>query len=52
MEEKLLAGLQHAMLQPEALKHAVAKFCSQLKEADGNLSREVERASGRQGICG
>ena len=44
LEAKLLEGLQHAVLQPEAVKHAIAEFCRQLKEADGNLSREAERA--------
>ncbi len=44
MEEKLLVGLQQAVLQPEAVSYAVAEFCRQLKEADGNLSREAERA--------
>jgi site-specific DNA recombinase len=44
LEEKLLAGLQHAVLQPEAVSYAVAEFCRQLKEADGNVSREAERA--------
>jgi len=44
LEEKLLAGLQHAVLQPEAVSYAVAEFCCQLKEADGVLLREAERA--------
>ena len=45
LEEKLLAGLQHAVLQPEAVRYAVEEFCRQLKEAEGNLSREMERAT-------
>src|SRR5208282_6083043 len=44
LEEKLLAGLQHAVLQPEAVKYAVEEFCRRLKEAEGDLSREMERA--------
>jgi signal transduction histidine kinase len=40
----LLVGLRQAVLQPEAVSYAVAEFCRQLKEADGNLSREAERA--------
>ena len=44
LEEKLLAGLQQAALQPEVVKYAVEEFCRQLQEAEGNLSREVERA--------
>ena len=48
MEEKLLAGLQHAVLQPEAVSYAVAEFCRQLNEADGNVSREAERAVERK----
>jgi hypothetical protein len=43
-----LAGLQHAVLQPEAVCYAVAEFCRQLKEADGNVSREAERAVERK----
>ncbi len=39
-----LVGLQHAVLQPEAVRYAVAEFCRQLKDADGNMSREAERA--------
>jgi len=44
LEAKLLAGLQHAVLQPDAVRYAVEEFCRQLKEAEGNLSREVEHA--------
>jgi site-specific DNA recombinase len=44
LEEKLLAGLQLAVLQPKAVAYAVEEFCRQLKVAEGNLSREVERA--------
>ncbi len=44
LEEKLLARLQHAVLQPESVSYAVAEFCRELKEADGNLSREAEHA--------
>jgi site-specific DNA recombinase len=49
LEEKLLAGLQQAVLQPEAVSYAVEEFCRQLKEAAGNLSREVERAIEQKG---
>jgi hypothetical protein len=35
---------QDAVLQPEAVRYAVDEFCRQLKEADGNLSREAEQA--------
>jgi site-specific DNA recombinase len=44
LEEKLLAGLQDAVLQPDAVRYAVEEFCRQLKEARGNLSRELECA--------
>lgn len=44
LEAKLLEGLQQAVLRPEAVSYAVAEFCRQLKEADGNVSREAERA--------
>jgi site-specific DNA recombinase len=43
LEGKLLAGLQLAVLQPEAVRYTVEEFCRQLKEAEGNLSHEVER---------
>lgn len=39
-----LAGLQHAVMRPEAVKYAVEQFCRQLKEAEGNLLHEMERA--------
>jgi hypothetical protein len=32
------------VLEPEAVGYAVQEFCRQLKEAEGNLSREVGRA--------
>jgi hypothetical protein len=44
LEEKLSAGLQRAVLQPEAVSYPVAEFCRQLKEADGNVSQEAQRA--------
>lgn len=44
LEQKLLAGLQDAVLQPAAVKYAVEEFCHQLKETDGNLSEDMERA--------
>ena len=43
LEEKLLAGLQDAVLQSDSVTYAVGEFCRQLKDAGGNLSREMER---------
>jgi uncharacterized protein YjcR len=31
-------------MQPEAINYSVDEFCRQLKEAEGNLSHEMERA--------
>ncbi len=45
LEERLLAGLQRAVLQPEAVRYAVEEFCRQLREAKRTLSHEVECAN-------
>jgi site-specific DNA recombinase len=48
LEEKLLAGLQDAVLKPEAIEYAVQEFSRQLKEATGTLSHEADRATLRK----
>lgn len=43
-----MAGLQDAVLQPQAIEYAVQEFTRQLKEATGTLSHEVDRATTRR----
>ena len=43
-----LAGLQDAVLQPQATEYAVQEFTRQLREATGTLSHEVDRATTRK----
>ena len=44
LEQKLLSGLQEAVLRPEAVKYAVEEFGRQLESASQNASREIQRA--------
>jgi site-specific DNA recombinase len=43
LEEKLLSGLQQAVLQPEAVNYAMEEFCRQLENADRSSSVQAER---------
>ena len=47
LEERLLAGLQDAVLQPDAIRYAVEEFGRQLKTAIGKQSHEKDQATSR-----
>ena len=48
LEEKLFAGLQDAVLQPNAIRYAVEEFRRQLQETSGSLLKEKDLAISRK----